>query len=107
VVGSIDFCASTLNVQHRMSTGGGIDVGGPNFVFTLSKNNGDGPAGHYMLILIQLFCSGNGSWSPNDCNAMFEDIGTDPRGTYTWSGDGDDAVCGQTGSHYSATLVIS
>jgi hypothetical protein len=107
VTGSLDFCASFLNIQHYMSTGGGVDVGSNNFRFTLTKNNGDGPANHYMLLMNVLFCSGNGVWSPNDCDPQFEDIGTDPRGTYTWSGDGDNEVCGQDGSHYSGTLVIS
>lgn len=101
-----DVCEDPLNVFHYINDTGGIDTGTAFFSMFLTKNNGDGPTGHFMLQII-IACTGMGSWQPNSCGATFIDLGTDPRGTFSWSADGDDATCGVTGVHYSATLVIS
>lgn len=101
-----DGCGDPLNIFHYLNNTGGIDTGTAFFSMFLTKNNGDAPTGHFAL-MVQIACTGMGSWQPNSCGATFTDLGTDPRGTYVFDADGDDATCGVTGVHYHAVLTIS
>lgn len=107
IVGPNDFCDDPLNQFHYASDiGGGVlacDTSTLSISLTLTKNNGDGPAGHFMM-LVAIGCQG--TWFSGSPCGDFTDLGGDPRGTYNFSAVGD-GFCGSLGVNYSGSITIS